>query len=162
MKKLFTFLFSLLLAGNLFAQELSIVRTVTANAVSNYLSGKYVVESIRVVNSSTNNATIKFYDWATAATNVVRAAYTTPTSYTTNYNVVYTNSAGIVSTNTYKGWFTANVNVAAVTNEQSRLGEFQVTASTTRDLPFNPLVVRGLTVLSDQAGTIEIVYSSIP
>lgn len=163
MKKLLIGLSALFASFSLFAQaDASLVRSMAANTVSNYLSGKYIIDSIRIVNTSTNNATIKFYDWATAATSVVRAAYTTVTSYATNYNSVYTNSAGIVATNTYKGWYTANTTVAAVTNEQSRLGEFQVTASTTRDLPFNPVVVRGLTVLSDQAGTIEVVYSSIP
>lgn len=163
MKKFFASLFGVFAALSLFAQaDASIVRSMAAGTVSNYLSGKYIIESVRIVNTSTNNATIKFYDWATAATNVIRAAYTVVDSYSTNYNVVYTNSAGIVATNTFKGWYTDNRTVAAVTNEQSRLGEFQVTASTTRDLPFNPVVVRGLTVLSDQAGTIEIVYSSIP
>jgi hypothetical protein len=163
MKKFITTLFGFFAAFSLFAQgESSLVQSMAANTVSNYLSGKYIIDSIRIVNTSTNNATIKFYDWATASTNVERAAYTTVSSYSTNYSVVYTNSAGLLGTNTYKGWYTANATVAAVTNEQSRLGEFQVTASTTRDLPFNPVVVRGLTVLSSQAGTIEVVYSSIP
>lgn len=161
MKKFFASLLGIFAAASVFGQS-SIVRSMAAGTVSNYLSGKFIVSSIRIINSSTNTATVKFYDWATAATNIVRAAYTTPVSYSTNYSVVYTNSAGIVATNTFSGWYSANVAVAAVTNEQSRLGEFQVSASTTRDLPFNPLVVRGLTVLSDQAGSIEIVYSSIP
>lgn len=163
MKKLLTSLFGIFAAASLFAQtDASIVRSMAAGTVSNYLSGKYIISNIRIINSSTNTATIKFYDWATAATNIVRAAYVTVDSYATNYNVVYTNSAGIVATNTFNAWYSANRTVSAVTNEQTQMGAFQVTASTTRDLPFTPLVVRGLTVLSDQAGTIEISYSSIP
>lgn len=164
MKKLFLSLFSVLFATSLFAQSsgTSIVRSMAANTVSNYLSGRYLVNSIRIVNTSTNSATIKFYDWATAATNIARAAYVVVDSYSTNYNVVYTNSAGIVATNTFFGQYTGTRTVAAVTNEQSQLGAFQVTASTTRDLPFSPLVMRGLTVLSDQAGSIEINYSAVP
>lgn len=163
MKKLFLGFLSLFASFSLFAQaDASLVRSMAAGTVSNYLSGKYIIESIRLINSSTNTATVKFYDWASAATSVVRAAYTVVDGYSTNYNVVYTNSAGFTKTNTVTTWYTANRTVAAVTNEQSRLGEFQVTASTTRDLPFNPVVVRGLTVLSDQAGSIEVVYSSIP
>lgn len=163
MKKLLTSLFGIFAAASLFAQtDASIVRSMAAGTVSNYLSGKYIISNIRIVNSSTNTATIKFYDWATAATNIVRAAYVTVDSYATNYNVVYTNSAGIVATNTFNAWYSANRTVSAVTNEQTQMGAFQVTASTTRDLPFTPLVVRGLTVLSDQAGSIEISYSSIP
>ncbi len=163
MKKLLTSLFGIFAAASLFAQtDASIVRSMAAGTVSNYLSGKYIISNIRIINSSTNTATIKFYDWATAATNIVRAAYVTVDSYATNYNVVYTNSAGIVATNTFNAWYSANRTVSAVTNEQTQMGAFQVTASTTRDLPFTPLVVRGLTVLSDQAGSIEISYSSIP
>ena len=164
MKKLLLSLFGALLATSLFAQSTgtSIVRSMAANTVSNYLSGRYIVNSVRIVNSSTNSATIKFYDWATAATNIVRAAYVVVDNYSTNYNVVYTNSAGIVATNTFSAQYIANRTVSAVTNEQSQLGAFQVTASTTRDLPFSPLVMRGLTVLSDQAGTIEINYSAVP
>jgi len=163
MKKLFLSLFGIFAAASLFAQtDATIVRSMAANTVSNYLSGKYLVGTVRIVNSSTNTATIKFYDWATAATSVVRAAYTVIDSYSTNYNVVYTNSAGIVATNTFFGQYTAARTVAAVTNEQSQLGSFQVSASTTRDLPFSPLIARGLTVLSDQAGSIEVGYSAIP
>ncbi len=163
MKKLLTSLFGIFAAASLFAQtDASIVRSMAADTVSNYLSGKYIISNIRIINSSTNTATIKFYDWATAATNIVRAAYVTVDSYATNYNVVYTNSAGIVATNTFNAWYSANRTVSAATNEQTQMGAFQVTASTTRDLPFTPLVVRGLTVLSDQAGSIEISYSSIP
>ena len=73
MKKLFLSLFGIFAAASLFAQtDASIVRSMTAGAVSNYLSGKFLVGSTRIVNSSTNTATIKFYDWATAATSVVR------------------------------------------------------------------------------------------
>jgi len=163
MKKLLAFILPLFAAFSLFAQsDSSIVRSFASGTVSNYLAGKYIISGIRIVNSSTNNATVKFYDWATAATNIVRAAYTTVDSYATNYNVVYTNSAGIVATNTFNAWYSANRTVSAVTNEQTRLGEFQVTASSTRDLPFTPLVVRGLTLLADQAGTIEVTYSAIP
>lgn len=164
MKKFITSILGIFAGLSLFAQgDLSIVRTIGAGAVSNYLSGKYIIDSVRVINgNSSNTLTIKFYDWNAAVTSVVRSAYTTVSGYSTSYNSIYTNSAGIVATNTYKGWYTANTTVAAVTNEQSRLGEFQVSGGATRDLPFNPVVVRGLTALSDVAGTIEIVYSSIP
>lgn len=164
MKKFFASLFGLFAAFSLFAQvDGSIVRPFASGTVSNYLSGKYIIDSVRVYNTNASaNLTIKFYDWNTAATSIIRAAYTTVSGYATSYSVIFTNSAGIVDTNTYNGWYTANTTVAAVTNEQTRLGEFQVTANSTRDLPFNPVVVRGLTVLSDQAGAIEIVYSSIP
>jgi len=164
MKKLLTSLFGIFAAFSLFAQSsgTTIVRSMAANTVSNYLSGRYIVNSVRLVNSSTNSSTVKFYDWATAATNIVRAAYIVVDNYSTNYNVVYTNSAGIVATNTFVGQYIANRTVSAVTNEQTQMGAFQVTASTTRDLPSSPLVMRGLTVLSDQAGTIEINYSAIP
>lgn len=151
-----------LLTGLTAAAQSSIVQPLAANVVSNYLAGKYIISAIRVTNSSTNAATIKFYDWATATTNVVRPAYQTVVGYSTNYNVVYTNSAGIVATNTFSGWFTDIQTVAEATNEQTRLGEFQIPASTTRDLPFYPVVARGFTALSSAAGTIELVYSTIP
>lgn len=144
------------------AQYTVIVQPTTANAVSNYLSGRYTITELKFSNgSSSNNATLKFYDWATAATNVIRAAYTSYTSYQTNWNVAYTNSAGIVATNTFSGWYSLEVSNAAVTNEQTRLATITVGAGKTDQLlPITPIVARGLTLLPDQAGTLQITYRS--
>ena len=161
MKKFIISLFGIFAALSLFGQTV-IVRTVTANAVSNYLSGRYLVDNMTFINGATNTATLKFYDWATAATNVVRAAYDSKTSYTTNYSTVYTNSAGIVATNTFSGLYIADVSNPAVTNEQTRLATYQAPGSATSDLPAPLQVARGLVLLSDQTGTIEITYHAAP
>jgi hypothetical protein len=164
MKKFIAALFGIFAALSLFGQTV-IVRTVTANAVSNYLSGRYLIESLQYFGATSTNdsTTLKFYDWATAATNVVRAAYTSKNSYTTNYSTVYTNSAGIVSSNSFSGLYIADVSNSAVTNEQTRLATYQVPAGNAgTDLPSALQVARGLVLVSDQTGTIEITYRSAP
>jgi uncharacterized protein (DUF2147 family) len=160
MKKL-TLLFSLLLGFSTFAQEKITTTALTAATVANALSGKYLITNVRVVANTTNNV-IKLYDWATAATNVVRASYVSVESYATNYTTVSTDSAGLSQTNTFSGWYTGYVTNAAATNEQTQLLQFTVPASTTRDIPIRLLVARGLTVLPLQSGTLEVTYQELP
>lgn len=146
-----------------FGQANVTVVPLAANTVSNVVSGRYNVPELVFINtSSSNNATLKFYDWATAATSVVRAAYITTSSYETNYTVITTNSAGLLSTNSFTGYVTVAVNNSAVTNEQTRLATVVVPAATTRTLPVEFITARGLTVLSDVAGLLEVTYRTIP
>jgi hypothetical protein len=161
MKKLTIVLFGLLLSLSGFAQERMATATLTAATVGNVLAGNYLITNIRVTANTTNN-TIKLYDWDTAATNVVRASYVSVESYATNKTVIHTNNAGLLTTNTFAGWFTGYVTNAAATNEQTKLLTFDVPASTTRDLSINLLVARGLTVLPLQAGTLEVTYQELP
>lgn len=159
MKRILAFISVLLFSLASQAQGLILVRAVAANTVSNYLAGRYIIDTLEFENLDATNATVKLYDWATAATNIVRAAYTSKTSYATNYSTVYTNSAGIAtSTNTFVGTYIANVTTAAATNEQTRLREYIVPASTLSELTEPPQVARGLTLLSTQAGTLRIYY----
>ena len=159
MKRILAFISVLLFGLAAQAQGLILVRAVAAGTVSNYLAGRYIIDTLEFENSNTTNtATVKLYDWATAATNIVRAAYTSKLSYATNYSVVYTNSADIVATNTFVGTYIANVSNSAVTNEQTRLREYLVPASTLAELTEPPQVARGLTLLSTTAGTVRIYY----
>lgn len=137
---------------------------VTASAVSaatpaNLLSGRYVTDEIYFINSSSSNtATIKFYDAASAITNIVRPAYSYIDGYSTNYSTVYTNAAGLLATNVTTTWYTYTVSASAVTNERTKLSTVSVPPSGARLLPLRFIVANGLTVLSDQAGTIEVTY----
>ena len=159
MKRILAFIAALCFGITAHAQGLILVRSVTGGTVSNYLAGRYVIDTLEFENSNTTNtATVKLYDWATAATNIVRAAYTSKLSYATNYSVAYTNSAGIVATNTFVGTYIANVINSAVTNEQTRLREYLVPAATLSELTDPPQVARGLTLLSTTDGTVRIYY----
>lgn len=130
----------------------------TANTVANVVAGRYVVDQFYFVNTSTNIATIKLYDAATAITNVVRPAYNSILSYATNYNVVFTNIDGIIHTNTLSGYASITVANSAVTNERVRLIEFVVPASSSLALPAQAIVANGLTALSSQSGSLMVTY----
>ncbi len=126
--------------------------------------GKYLVKDILFVNgNTTNSATVKFYDSAANATNIAIGSRTVYSSYTTNYNVVHTNTAGIVITNTYSGIYTYGTATAASTNERpTSVGPFLVTANSSRTLSdVNVAPLLGLTIYSTQAGTVEVTYEVV-
>ena len=130
----------------------------TANTTASLLSGRYLVEQFYYVNSSTNPATIKLYDAATAITNVVRPAYSSILTYATNYNVIFTNIDGVIHTNTLSGQYSVTVANLAVTNERTRLIQFTVPGSASLAIPAQALVANGVSALSDQTGTIMFTY----
>jgi len=161
MKKLIALIGSLLIATSLFAQNSSItvVRQIPATTVTNLLSGRYLIEEWSFYNTNAaTTALLKAYDWASGATSVVRASYIYRTNVLGTNSLVYTNSASLTATNTEIVRIATNVTAAAVTNEQTRLREYQMAAATDAELANPPQVARGLTVLSDAAGWITITY----
>lgn len=130
----------------------------TAATTANILAGRYVVDQFYFVNSSTNAATVKLYDAATAITNVVRPAYSSILSYATNYNVTFTNIDGVIHTNTLSGYASITVANTAVTNERVRLIQFTVPPSSSLAIPAQAIVANGLTALSDQSGQLMVTY----
>lgn len=126
--------------------------------------GNYVVKDILFINGNTTNAaTIKFYDSTANGTNLVIGGRTVYSSYTTNYNIVHTNSAGIVITNTVSGLYTYGTVVGQTTNERPTVvGPYLITANGSRtlaDVNISPLL--GLTIYSTQAGTVEVTYEIV-
>jgi hypothetical protein len=143
---------------------------VTASAVSattplTILTGANVlVKDILFINGNTTNAaTVKFYDSASNGTNIIIGGRTVYSSYTTNYNIVHTNAAGIVITNTVSGLYTYGTAVGQTTNERPTVvGPYLVTANGSRtvaDVNLAPLL--GLTIYSTQAGTVEVTYEVV-
>jgi hypothetical protein len=161
MKKLF---FSLLLALSVIGAKADAVVIVplTAGVVSNIVSGSYLVDNITLISTTTNLTTAKFYDAATAITNIVRAAYTSYAGYATNYTVVFTNSATVLVTNTYSGWYTAPTSNAAVTNSRPVVYTIQSPGSsiTSKDLLIG--TIKGLSVVSDQDAQVAVTYRGNP
>lgn len=145
------------------AAEKVLTASYSAATATNLLSGgKYIIKDILLISSTTNTSTIKFYD-STGATNYVRAATTAIASYSTNYNVVFTNAGGILITNTLTGLYTGSTVVAAATNElTSIVGPYLVTAAGNRTLSaVNVIPANGLTLYGTGAGTVEITYEQI-
>ena len=137
------------------------VTNVTAATPFTILSGgKYTITELLFANTSTNTGTVKFYDTTGSATNIVRAAYTSVTSYSTNITTVFTNSSGLLITNITPGIFTSSSTVAATTNEAPVLvGPLMIVASETMasdGMAVSP--VRGFTIYSTVAGQIQITY----
>lgn len=143
------------------AQNKTLVANLTYNTPTNLLAGgKYTILEVLFQNAHATNSTIKFYDSATSSTNYVQAAYTAYSSYSTNYSTTFTNTAGIVITNTWTGTYRSSSSVSAVTNERPAvLGPFFIQASATTtvsDLAVSPNL--GLTVYSGATGTLQITY----
>lgn len=147
------------LASTMFAQ--TAVSAVTGGTAVNLLStGGYIIDSITFTATTTNNTTVKFYDSSSTATNIVRAAYTSYSSYSTNFDSVFTNEAGILVTNTFVGRYTYPTSVSAVTNERPKLTTIVVPASGQRTKDTTIINARGLTLLSDYDGIVEVTYRS--
>lgn len=162
MNKLFITL-GLLFAGFMAnAQQLVTSAAITYGTPALVLSGGgHEVTSIRFINGVATNTTLKFYDAATAITNLVRPAYTSYSSYATNFSTTFTNSAGVVVTNTWVGVYRGSTANSAVTNERTKiLGPLAAPASATYQADgFVIAPALGLVVLSDLAsGTIEVTY----
>ena len=122
------------------------------------LSSPKIIDNIAVLATTANNTTVKFYDAATATTNFVQAAYTRYTSYATNFTSTFTNSLGVLVTNTYAGVYRAPVAVGAATNEMTKITTIMVPASAllTRDTTIQ--TVKGLVALSDQDAVVTVTY----
>lgn len=144
------------------AADLSTVQSVSATTPLTLVSGgNWLVKAVTWINANTTNtATIKFYDSSANVTSVVRAAYNSYTSYATNFSSTFTNTAGIIVTNTYAGIYTAATANTAVTNERPTvLGPWVIPVSATYvvdDFKYAP--INGLTVYSTLAGTVQVDY----
>lgn len=167
-KQLFSILaalgFTLALFTPAHAADQVLPGTATANVVSNVFSaGGYLLKAITWINTSTNIATIKFYDTSNTSTTVVQAAYTSfGTPYATNYVTTFTNAGGIVITNTTPGIYTPSTSVSASTNERPYVFQMVIApgaAVTASDL--GRMVGNGLAVLPNQSGTYSLTYSQI-
>lgn len=151
---------SLALGLSAAAAEKVAIATLTAATPANVLSGgKYLIKSITVVNgNSTNNGRVFAYDAATAITNVVRSAYVSYATVSSNWVTVFTNASGLVITNTFTGLATVGTENAAVTNERPKIATILVPAGdiVTRQTRIAPNL--GLTLFSTVAADVEIVY----
>ena len=162
MKRILIYITATLLSFSAFAQNKTITAALTYGTPSVVLTGgKYEILGVLFQNSVATNTELKFYDAATATTNVVRGAYTSYTSYATNFSTTFTNTAGIVVTNTWSGTYRGSEAVSAVTNERPKiLGPFAAPASavlTVDSLAVSPNL--GLVALSSAAsGTLQITY----
>ena len=155
MKKLLL-LCSLLCVLNIRADE--VVSATVANTPLNLLATGKVIENITFTATTAAITTLKVYDAATATTNYIQAAYSSYASYSTNFNVVFTNSAGLLVTNTFAGIYTGPTAVSAVTNQRPRLVTIVVPASSIRSKDVQIQTSLGLTVVSDIAGIVEVTY----
>jgi hypothetical protein len=150
----------LLSATLVYAQAINFkAQALTAGTAASVLTGRQVVDSLAYFNQNTTNvATLKFYDAATAVTNIVRPAYTAVVSYETNFTTITTNITGILQTNSFTGWYSGLSSISITTNERTRLGTAVVPPNTRLALPMQFLTAQGLTVLSDTAGILEVGY----
>lgn len=144
------------------AQQQMKLSPLTANVVSNIITAAAIVDNMAVINATTNSATIIFYDHNDAdSTNYVQAAYTSYTTYATNYNVVFTNATGVLVTNTFAGLYTAAVSHSASTNQRPVIQTLLVPASSVLNKDLRLQVIRGLLAVPDQDVTLTTTYRNV-
>jgi len=162
MNKILISIAALFLSFSAFAQNKTITAALTYGTPSLVLTGgKYEILGVLFQNSVATNTTLKFYDAGTASTSIVRQAYTSWNSYSTNFSYVWTNTADLLITNVFAGTYRYSTSVAAVTNERPKLlGPLAAPASavlTVDSIAVSPNL--GLVALSDTAsGTLQITY----
>lgn len=157
-KLLFSLIATLSLAFSAQAQQLFVMQSLTANTASNLLAGSFIIDNITVLNATTNAATLSFYDSATTSTQYVQQAYSSYTSYATNFNVIFTNEYNVIITNSYSGLFTGPTSVSISTNTRPTALAAIVPAGTTLNKDVKLITVRGLTVVPTQNATVIVTY----
>lgn len=156
MKKLFTFIAALVFTVSTYADTISYA--VTAGACSNLLSVPKLVNQIIVTATTTNTTTFKFYDTSNTTTTRVQTAYANTISYATNFSVVFTNEANLLITNSYTGLWTGPSNVSASTSSLPAIVTLVVPASAQRTKIIQMQNIRGLAVVPNQDGIVEVDY----
>lgn len=158
MKKLLTL--AVLLTGILtsIGQQRMVLTSLAANTVSNLVSQAALIDNFAIVNATTNDATVTFYDSSNTSTTIVRNAYVSYSSYATNFNVVFTNATGVLVTNTFSGMFTGPTTNSAVTNARPVIMSIPVPANSILNKDVRLQVLRGINAIPNQAVTITTTY----
>lgn len=163
MKRITSLFIGLLFAGNLLAQEYATATLSAANTLTSVLATKAKITRLTLTATTAAATTFKLYDMtATTSSNVVYGAYYTPTTYSTNYSVTWTNTEAngqsIIFTNTFTGQYTAWSLVSAATNERPRTVEIIVPASSSRSVDVTRFLKFGLVAQASAAGAVEVEY----
>lgn len=164
MKRITSLFIGLLFAGTILAQEYATATLSAANTLTSVLSTKAKLTRLTVTATTAAATTFKFYDMTgTTTSNVVYGAYYTPTTYTTNYTVNWTETAAdgntIVHTNTFDGRYTAWTLTGASTNERPRTVTITVPASSSRTVDVTRFLKFGLVAQASAAGLVEAEYT---
>lgn len=137
------------------------VTTLTGGTPVNLLSTSKIIDNITVLATTTNVTTLKCYDSSTSTTNIVRAAYTSYASYSTNWSTVFTNESGLLVTNSFTGRYTAPTANSAITNERPKVAVLAVPGSAQLNKDVTLLLTRGLTLLSDKDCVVTVTYRNV-
>lgn len=132
------------------AQQTMVLTSLTANTASNIITGAKIIDNVTILNATTNAATVNFYDSSTTASTYVQAAYTSYATYSTNFNVVFTNQNNVLVTNTFVGVYTAPTANTIATNTRPALLTVIVPAGSTLNKDVKLQTIRGLTAIPDQ------------
>lgn len=162
MKRFFSLIIGLAFAGTLLAQEFA-TATLATNTLTSVLATPVKLTRLTLTATTANATTFKFYDMAgTTTSNVVYGAYYSPTTYSTNYSVTWTNTTAdgqsYVGTNTFTGQYTAWTLNSASTNERPRTVTITVPASSSRSVDVTRYLRFGLVGQANYAGLVEAEY----
>lgn len=158
MKKLFIIAALSLSLLSTIGQQAMTLTSLTANTVSNVVAQACIIDNFTILNSTTNNARVDFFDAATAVTNYTQAAYTKYVTYSTNFNVVFTNTTGVLVTNTFVGLYTAPEAGTSGSIARAKVASLVIPANSTLNKDVKLQTVLGLTAVPDQSLTLITTY----
>lgn len=120
-----------------------------------------IVSSLTILSSLAT--TVKFYDADVASLNY-SSTNQSITRGTSNYtaSVIFTNSMGIVNTNTYSGqrtYFITNSVAGGFTNKYPVVASISVSAAVPVTIPVNLLLVNGFSAETTNAAAVAFIYS---
>jgi hypothetical protein len=130
----------------------------TGNGTIVLLSFPANIQSITVAGTSAGAVTATLRDNSTGTITFTNAAYTSAQTYATNITSIITNSTGSLQTNTFSGYFTTTLSVAANTNNLPILGAYSAGASASTTYTANFNTVRGLIATMSTNATVTVVY----
>lgn len=144
------------------AQQLMTVSTLTAHTVASVLATPAIIDNLTVINTTTNVATLKFFDAATAITNYTQGATKRYATWSTNYTTVFTNATGVLVTNTFVGVFTGpTADVSGATIVRPTMISLAIPPGTTlsKDVKLQPL--QGLSCVGNNDLTLAVTYRNV-
>lgn len=156
---------ALILTGTIAYAALTIVSGTLSSGVNLVKSGSVALQEIQLSDTSGSANTFLLYDNSSASsTNIVSAAYTARSTYSTNVIFSFTDPLGNTqyTTNTYL--YSVNSTVAAATNEARRVHIVTVPAnSTVIWTPDKPIgFTYGIQVKATGAGNYNANYFTLP
>lgn len=131
MKKLFSLSLALLLLTLQNVFGVTVVSSLVTNGTASIVGDGVYIASVQVANATGVTAYVSLFDAPSTSLTYTRAAFTYPSSYTTNIVTTYTNINGVSTSVTNSAVYTYTATAAAATNSYRLINTITVPANST-------------------------------